>query len=492
FITIDGEDAKDFDDAVCCEKQAKGWRLWVAIADVSHYVKPGSALDIEAQKRGTSVYFPGYVVPMLPEEISNGLCSLNPKVDRLVMVCEMTINASGKITSYQFSEAVIHSHARLTYTQVNALLTTPDSNLGKRMQKEHSDLVPWIHELYKLYGTLSKARSARGFIDFNTRETRFQFNKKQKIEKILPVERNEAHKLIEECMLCANVAAARFLKKAKLPALYRNHDGPQPNKLKNLRSFLVDKNIKLSGGKKPTPIHYDQVLQQANNRADANAIQSMMLRSLSQAQYSTVNQGHFGLAYSEYAHFTSPIRRYPDLLVHRAIRSVIRKKKNPGNSTLQRILKSVTGLGSNPAKHLKDVAPQDSAINYPYDAAYMKALANQCSLLSRRADKASWDVDAWLKCEYIQASIGKTFTGTVIAVTRFGLFVELDDTKIEGLIHINSLKKDYYHFDENKQQLKGERSNATYTIGDKVCVGISRVDMDAKKIELELKNIIKN
>ena len=318
FVTIDGEDARDFDDAVYCEKQAGGWRLWVAIADVCHYVRPGSALDEEAANRGNSVYFPERVVPMLPEALSNGLCSLKPQVDRLAMVCEMELDQAGNLGSYQFYEAVIHSHARLTYTQVGEVLE----------QGSHADVdaarVPDLQRLHSLYHVLRGARDVRGAIDFETVETRIIFDEQRKIDSIIPVVRNDAHKLIEECMLCANVATAQFFAANELPILYRVHDGPTEQKLENLRTFLGELGLDLAGGEKPTPLHYQQLLQQIVERDDAHVIQVMLLRSLSQAVYQPENGGHFGLHYAAYAHFTSPIRRYPDLLVHRGIRHLVR------------------------------------------------------------------------------------------------------------------------------------------------------------------------
>lgn len=485
FVTIDGEDARDFDDAVYCESQSGGsWKLWVAIADVSHYVTPDSVLDQEAGKRGTSVYFPGHVVPMLPEALSNGLCSLNPNADRLVLACEMNISARGVMTGYQFSEAIIHSHARLTYNQVNALLTAPASGLGRRMRDKHAALLPHIQALHQLYGALKQARDTRGAIDFDTQEVTFRFNTDRKVDQILPVRRNDAHKLIEECMLCANVATARFLEKTQLPALYRNHHGPQEKKLKNLRSFLTDKGLTLAGGNKPTPAHYDHLLSSLEARPDAGAVQSMMLRSLSQAEYSADNNGHFGLAYPAYAHFTSPIRRYPDLLVHRAIRSVIRRQESGG--TMRRALKRLTGIGSDPVHRVKSAEPLDPSVSYPYSKESMHTLAANCSQQSRRADKASWDVDAWLKCDYMKDTTGTAFTGTVTTVTAFGLFIELDDIKIEGLVHISTLNNDFYHFDETRQRLTGERNHNHYSIGDTVQVTVARVDMEQKKIEFQI------
>ncbi|WP_051560078.1 ribonuclease R [Marinobacterium jannaschii] len=485
FVTIDGEDARDFDDAVYCESaKGGGWKLFVAIADVSHYVLPDSLLDQEAQKRGTSVYFPGRVVPMLPEALSNGLCSLNPKVDRLVMVCEMAISASGKMTDYKFSEGVIHSHARLTYNQVNAMLNAPKSTTGKKMAQRHQAIMADIETLHKLYGALSIARGKRGSIDFETKEVTFKFTECRKIDQIMPVVRNDAHKMIEEFMLCANVATARFLEKLKLPALFRVHDGPRDKKLSNLRAFLGERGLTLGGGEKPATADYDRLMSSIEGRDDADIIRTMMLRSLSQAEYSPDNQGHFGLAYSAYAHFTSPIRRYPDLLVHRAIRSVIRKRES-GNP-LRRVLKRLTGIGGDPVQRVKSAARLDPGTSYPYDLATMANFAQHCSQVSRRADKASWDVEAWLKCEFMQGYVGETFSGTVASVASFGLFIELDESQIEGLVHISTLKDDYYNFDAGKQRLIGERSNAGFGLGDRVKVRVVRVDMEQRKIEFEM------
>jgi len=485
FVTIDGEDAKDFDDAVYCEKTRSGhWRLLVAIADVSHYVAPETALDQEAQKRATSVYFPGRVVPMLPESLSNGLCSLNPHVDRLVMVCEMTINKSGKMTGYTFSEGVIHSHARLTYNQVNAFITAPDSRLGRQTARQLQDTAPHIHALHQLYSVLKKARKKRGAMDFEKAEVQFEFTENRKIERIVPVIRNDAHMMIEEFMLSANVATADFLEKQKMPALYRVHDGPRDKKLTTLRAFLSEKGLKLGGGDKPTPAHYDRLLSSIGQRPDAQTIRTMMLRSLSQAEYSPNNQGHFGLAYPAYAHFTSPIRRYPDLLVHRAIRSVIRQ--SPKRNSVRQALKLILGNCSAPVQRFTSAKTLDQSQSYPYDKPAMHTLAEHCSNASRRADKASWDVEAWLKCEYMQDFVGDTFEGLVSSVTNFGLFIEINEFQVEGLVHITALKKDYYHFDAAKQRLIGERSNSSFAIGDTLTVRVVRVDMERRKIELAL------
>lgn len=480
FVTIDGEDARDFDDAVFCEPTSVGWRLWVAIADVSHYVKPDSELDKEAQKRGTSVYFPGHVIPMLPEALSNGLCSLNPHVDRLVLACEMQINHAGKMTSYQFSEAVIHSHARLTYNQVNALLSSPNSRQGLKMKRNHKDLIPHINALNDVYGALHTARTKRGSIDFDSQEVTFKLDKERKVEKIVPVTRSDAHKLIEECMLCANVATARFLEQLKLPSLYRNHLGPQGKKLESLKTFLTKKQLKLPGGKKPTSGHYNKLISTVSERTDSKIIRSMMLRSLSQAEYSADNKGHFGLGYSAYAHFTSPIRRYPDLLVHRAIRSIIHGHES-GN-IVHRALKAISGMSLDPVKRIAGAQTQDKNQSYPYKKSDIQALSLQCSSLSRRADKANWDVEAWLKCDYMQNKVGSTFSAIITTVSPIGLFVELDETKIEGLIHISTLKNDFYRYDENNQHLCGERTNTIYKLGDLVKVKVSKVNLEQKKI----------
>lgn len=463
FVTIDGEDARDFDDAVYCDKRRGGWRLWVAIADVSHYVRPGSALDEEAANRGNSVYFPERVVPMLPEALSNGLCSLNPGVDRLAMVCEMELGRTGKLLRYQFYEAVIHSHARLTYTQVAEVLA----------QGQHADVDPRryadLQRLHALFKVLRAARDERGAIDFDTVETRIVFDAQRKIESIVPVERNEAHMLIEECMLCANVAAARFYEEADWPILYRVHQGPSAERLENLRGFLGELGLDLGGGDKPSPGDYRQLLAQVAGRDDASVIQTMMLRSLSQAVYQPENGGHFGLDYPAYAHFTSPIRRYPDLLVHRGIRRMVRSAE-----PCERV-RRVAGAIDIPTKRI-----------FPYDLAAMVVNGEHCSMTERRADDATREVQAWLKCEYLQEHVGEEFDGVVAAVTSFGLFVELVDLYIEGLVHISALPGDYYQFDSARQRLVGERSGRRFGLGAKVRVQVARVDLDDRKIDLEL------
>ncbi|MFK8022290.1 MAG: ribonuclease R [Pseudomonadales bacterium] len=462
FVTIDGEDARDFDDAVYAEsKKGGGWRLWVSIADVSHYVTVGSALDREAAQRGTSVYFPGQVVPMLPEVLSNGLCSLNPNVDRLCMTCEMTISASGKVSNYVFYEGVFRSAARLTYTQVGDYID------NKALENPALDKpLDTLHEVYK---SLRGARVLRGAMDFETHETRIEFGEDRKIDRIVPVVRNEAHKLIEECMLAANVCAARFVEKLDWPGVFRIHEGPGPEKLTNLRDFLGELGLSLGGGAKPEPKDYLELAAKAAGRADAHIIQTMLLRSMSQAVYHVENKGHFGLAYSAYTHFTSPIRRYPDLLVHRAIRAAIRS--NDENSRVRRVPKA---------------KPLALSKIYPYPAATMLSLTEHSSMTERRADDATRDVVAFLKCEYLRDRVGEEFSGVVNAVTGFGLFVELEEIYVEGLVHVTALDNDYYHFDAAKQRLQGERTGASFHLGDTLQVRLVAVNLDDRKIDLEL------
>ncbi|MBN1006125.1 ribonuclease R [Amphritea pacifica] len=469
LVTIDGEDAKDFDDAVYCEpKRAGGWRLWVAIADVSSYVHPGSQLDIEAHKRGNSVYFPEFVVPMLPEMLSNGLCSLNPDVNRLAMVCEMTISASGNLSEYTFYEAVIRSKARLTYTKVGAMLEEPDSDFGAAMRQQYAEVLPHIEDLHELYCTLRKAREERGAIDFETTETRILFSEERKIEKIVPVVRNDAHKIIEECMLCANVASAQMLQKLKQPALFRVHDGPKESKLQALRTYLGPLGLSLGGGDEPTPPDYQALSESLEGRIDKHVIQVMMLRSMSQAVYSPEHKGHFGLNYPAYTHFTSPIRRYPDLLVHRAIRGLIHSDSDSRHIT-------------RPANFRPD-----KRFMHRYTMEQMVELGEHCSMTERRADDATRDVMAWLKCEYMQDCVGEEFSGVISAVTGFGVFVELEEVYVEGLIHISALPGDYYHYDAALQRLYGERSGKSFRLGDRVQVLVARVDLDDRKIDFDL------
>lgn len=463
FVTIDGEDARDFDDAVYCEAEGRGYRLWVAIADVSHYVRIGSALDEEALNRGNSVYFPERVVPMFPEVLSNGLCSLKPRVDRLAMVCEMFIGGDGSLIEWHFYEGVIHSHARLTYTEVGEILETGQSDT---VDRRHFDDLYRLHALYKI---LRHARDQRGAIDFETVETRIIFTEDRKIESIVPVVRNDAHKVIEECMLIANVATALTLAESQLPVLFRVHEGPSAERLENLRSFLGELALDLPGGLTPTPTDYQTLLSQLHEREDASVIQTMMLRSLRQAVYQPENKGHFGLHYEAYTHFTSPIRRYPDLLVHRAIRHLIRSRKKPQH------VRRVSGAGVIPKANI-----------YPYDELQMATLGEHASMTERRADDATREVDAWLKCEYLKDKVGEVYPGVIAAVTNFGVFVELHDLYIEGLCHISALPGDYYHFDQAKQRLVGERTRRTFALGASVTVQVARVDLDERKIDLEM------
>ncbi len=449
LVTIDGEDARDFDDAVYCQKTNKGWKLLVAIADVSHYVKVESALDQEAKKRSTSVYFPEQVIPMLPEILSNGLCSLNPDVDRLSMVCELYFNDEGKLLRSRFYEAVIRSHARMTYTDTAKILI--DNN--KKLAKKYAAVVPHLEQLYDLYKVLRKARELRGAMDFDTQETQIIFGKDRKIKKIVPVQRNDAHKLIEEFMISANMAAARYLNRKKIPRLLRIHEGPGTEKLLTLRTFLGELGLHLGGGAKPTPLDYMNLLESVKGRDDAHLVQTVLLRSMSQAVYSPEKKGHFGLALDAYAHFTSPIRRYPDLLVHRAIRHCIQGKP-----------------------------PETFHYGFPD----MMVLGEHCSANERRADEATRDVVSWLKCEYLLDKVGEEFSGLISAVTGFGFFVELKDIYVEGLVHISNLPEDYFHFDATSHQLYGERTGIRYRLGDTVKVKVAAVNLDEKKIDFDL------
>ena len=470
LVTIDGEDARDFDDAVFCQPKPRGgWKLIVAIADVSHYVKPGSALDNQAFERGNSVYFPNHVVPMLPEKLSNGLCSLNPLEDRLCMVYEMQINHEGDVTKYQFYEAVMHSHARLTYTQVAQIIEEKSSGETSNLRDQFSALLPHIDALHDLYARLHKRRSERGAIDFDTQETRILFDGQRKISQIIPVKRTEAHRLIEECMLAANVCTAQFLAKAKLPALYRVHEGPSEERLSSLRDFLGELGIGLGGGDDPQPEDYQRVLRSVLNRDDASVIQSVMLRSMSQAVYQSENLGHFGLAFDAYTHFTSPIRRYSDLLVHRAIRYLVRSNKK------------VAGV-----VRVEGAAELSKEAIYPYELPRLDETGSHLSVTERRADEATRDVVNWLKCEYLLDRVGEEYSGVVSAVTGFGLFVMLDDLYVEGLIHVTGLPKDYYYHEASQHRMVGERTGRVFRLGDKLKVRVVRVNLDERKIDFEL------
>lgn len=483
LVTIDGEDARDFDDAVYCEPckigKADGFRLIVAIADVSNYVKPNEALDVDALERSTSVYFPRRVIPMLPEKLSNGLCSLNPGVDRLTLVCDAVITAKGEIKAYQFYPAVIHSAARLTYTEVAAILgNTKGIEAAKRPA-----LVPHLLNLHGVYQALLQARHARGAIDFETTETYIVCNEVGKIEQILPRTRNEAHKLIEECMLAANVCAADLLERHKHPSLYRVHALPTKEKLNQVRTFLKQVGLSLGGGDKPSASDYAELMPKIKTRPDALLLQTMLLRSMQQAVYSPENIGHFGLSYEAYAHFTSPIRRYPDLLTHRAIKAILQGKRY----TPKGIDTSVLNTMLSPAarkKHAQDKA--EGKQKAEGDLAIWEALGIHCSANERRADEASRDVEAWLKCYFIRDKLGEEFTGVISGVATFGIFVQLDSLFIEGMVHVTELGADHFKFDEARHELRGERTGIRYQLTDRVTVQVSRVDLDARKIDLRL------
>ncbi len=448
LVTIDGETAKDFDDAVYCEREGKdgkgGFRLIVAIADVSHYVRAEQSLDRDAYERGNSVYFPRRVIPMLPEKISNGLCSLNPQVERLCMVCDMAIAANGVIKRYRFYPAVMYSHARLTYNQVAEALYGEKSVSAGRLEA----LLPHLKNLDALYRVLVKARWARGAIDFETVETQMIFDDQGKIARIVPVSRNDAHRIIEECMLAANVCASDFLHENEHAALYRIHEGPTPEKLEKLREFLKEFGLQLAGGDEPHAKDYAKLLEKVKDRPDMQLLQTVMLRSLQQAVYSPDNVGHFGLAYESYTHFTSPIRRYPDLLIHRAIKAVLQRTQ--------------------------------------YRPGKWDEIGIRCSQTERRADEATRDVESWLKCYYMQDRIGEEFAGSVSSATSFGIFVALDDVFVEGLVHISELGSDYFHYDSAKHQLVGERTGRRFRLSDRVRVQLVRVDMESSKIDFRL------
>lgn len=458
LVTIDGEDARDFDDAVYCEtKKSGGWRLWVAIADVSYYVRPESALDREALNRGTSVYFPDQVIPMLPEKLSNGLCSLNPSVDRACLVCEMTISQAGRLSGYKFYPAVMHSHARLTYNKVAAILD------GDELLCEHyREQVPHLQELHHLYQALKNSRAIRGGIELETQEARFIFNAQRKIEQIVPLVRNDAHKLIEECMIQANVAAARFVQQHKAAILFRVHDRPTQERLTTFRSFLAELGLSLEGGDDAEPKDYFTLVEQIQQREDKELIQTMLLRSMMQAVYQPDNIGHFGLALKSYAHFTSPIRRYPDLLLHRVIKYLQAKEHR------------------NPTQRWTT----NGGYHYSFDE--MEQLGEHCSMAERRADDATREVADKLKCEFMLDHVGETRDGTIAAVTNFGLFVRLDDLHIDGLVHISNLGRDYFEYDAPRQMLIGRASGQRYRIGESLQVKVASVSIETRKIDLVL------
>jgi ribonuclease R len=446
LVTIDGEDARDFDDAVLSRKTDSGWELTVAIADVASYVKKGQVLDQEAVKRGNSVYFPEQVIPMLPEALSNGLCSLNPDVDRLCMVCIMDIDHDGDITEWRFDNAVMRSHARLTYDKVASMLVDGDPELIH----QYAAVFEPLQNLYDLYRLRNTWRSRQGMMDLDMPETRIIFNEERKIEAIVPLVRNEAHRLIEEFMLAANVCAARTISEANYHGLYRVHDGPTEEKRDNLRKFLFEIGLTLGGGDEPGVNDYSRLLADMEQRDDAEVIKPMILRSLSQARYEPTCDGHFALGFTHYAHFTSPIRRYPDLQVHRTLKAILLKKPSP------------------------------------YSELELVELGEHCSMTERRADDATRDVMRWLKAEYMVDRVGEEFSGAVSGVTGFGLFVQLDDIYIDGLIHITALGNDYFQFDAAKGRLIGERTNRSYRLGDKLNVVVVRVDVDEGRIDLEL------
>jgi ribonuclease R len=487
LVTIDGEDARDFDDAVYCEPakvgRSKGWRLLVAIADVSSYVETGSAIDIDAYDRATSVYFPRRVIPMLPEKLSNGLCSLNPDVERLCMVCDMLVTADGDVHAYQFFPAVMFSHARFTYNEVAAILAnTRGPEAAKRKER-----VPDLLNLHDVFGALVKARTRRGAIDFETTETQIICDENGRIEKIVPRTRNDAHKLIEEAMLAANVCSADFILQSKHPGMYRVHEGPTPEKKDILRNYLKATGVGLSISDDPKPGEFQAIAAATKDRPDALQIHSMLLRSMQQAIYSPHNSGHFGLAFEAYTHFTSPIRRYPDLLVHRVIKAILAGQRYqlpvlplPGEAH-EKLARRLAGRVKAPGQTPRKVGPPPTKELMAWEAAGLHCSANE-----RRADEASRDVEAWLKCKYMREHLGEEYGGVVTSATTFGIFVTLDAMYVEGLVHITELGGEYFKFDEARQELRGERTGIRYAIGTRVRVQVSRVDLDGRKIDFRL------
>jgi ribonuclease R len=487
LVTIDGEDARDFDDAVYCEPakvgRGKGWRLLVAIADVSNYVETGSPLDVDAYERATSVYFPRRVIPMLPEKLSNGLCSLNPEVERLCMVCDMLVTATGDVHAYQFYPAVMWSHARMTYTEVAAILANTRGPEAARRK----DLVPHFLNLHDVYRALLKARNVRGAVDFETTETQIICDENGRIEQIVPRVRNDAHKLIEEAMLAANVCSADYIQQAAHPGLFRVHEGPTPEKKEILRGYLKAMAVGMTISDDPTPMEFQKIALATKERPDAQQISTMLLRSMQQAIYSPHNSGHFGLAYEAYTHFTSPIRRYPDLLVHRVIKAILAKERyqlpvlpTPGEAH-EKLARRLASRVAPPTQK-----PKAKIAASPRELQAWEAAGLHCSANERRADEASRDVEAWLKCKYMRDHLGEEYSGVVTAATSFGIFVTLDAMYVEGLVHITELGGEYFKFDEARQELRGERTGIRYAIGTRLRVQVSRVDLDGRKIDFRL------
>jgi ribonuclease R len=485
LVTIDGEDARDFDDAVYCEPakvgKGKGWRLLVAIADVSHYVETGSPIDVDAYDRATSVYFPRRVIPMLPEKLSNGLCSLNPGVERLCMVCDMLVNAKGEVHAYQFYPAVMFSHARFTYTEVAAIL----QNTRGPEAAQRKALVPYLLNLHDVYRALLMARGERGAVDFETTETQIVCDESGRIEKIVPRTRNDAHKLIEEAMLAANVCSADFIQEGKHTGLFRVHEGPTPEKQEILRNYLKAMGVSQTIGDNPKPGDFQAIANATKDRPEAQQIHTMLLRSMQQAIYTPINSGHFGLAFEAYTHFTSPIRRYPDLLVHRVIKAILARKRyelpalpTPGEAHAK--------LSKRLASRVRPPVAGEPVKKPSADTLAWQAAGLHCSANERRADEASRDVEAWLKCKYMREHLGEEFSGVVTAVTSFGLFVTLDAMYVEGLVHITELGGEYFRFDEARQELRGERTGIRYALGTRVQVQVSRVDLDGRRIDFRL------
>jgi ribonuclease R len=488
LVTIDGEDARDFDDAVYCEPakvgRGKGWRLLVAIADVSHYVETGSPVDVDAYDRATSVYFPRRVIPMLPEKLSNGLCSLNPEVERLCMVADMLITPAGEIFAYQFYPAVMWSHARFTYTEVAAILANTRGPEAARRKDRVQDLIN-LHDVYRV---LLKAREVRGAVDFDTVETQIICDENGRIEQIVPRVRNDAHRLIEEAMLAANVCAADFIQQNKRPGLFRVHEGPTPEKKEILRQYLKAIGVGLTISEEPQPAEFQRIAEATKDRPDAQQIHTMLLRSMQQAIYTPFNSGHFGLAYDAYTHFTSPIRRYPDLLVHRVIKAILNNERyelpalpTPGEHHEKLSRRLAANTRASAAKQPKKPQAAPTREMQAWEAAGLHCSANE-----RRADEASRDVEAWLKCKYMREHLGEEYSGVVTAATTFGIFVTLDQMYVEGLVHITELGGEYFKFDEARQELRGERTGIRYAIGSRVRVQVSRVDLDGRKIDFRL------